>query len=158
MNPLREMIDLDLIAKLLRDFYGQDDPLDDSFYDRVYSAPPESERIPEQEDDDWTPHCLSEQMFDPPYKGAIAIAGVPVCSGIFIPRSQTKYRNFLDWWNRVGRFNPADSQGWDTISGPYVMWKRAEAISREDWNALSRLERALIVVWAHNLPIGMFYD
>lgn len=138
------------------------DPDDDSFYDRVYPAPPSEWIIREHEDDtllqkfrmrEW-----AEQMFDPPYKGSISVAGVPILGGIFLPKSETKYRNFLDWWMKVGTLKPTDPQGWATLSGPWVMFRRVEAISREDWNALPRPERALILAWAHSLPVGLFYD
>src|SRR5215469_9611913 len=73
------------------------------------------------------------QMFDPPYPGRIAVAGTPIN---MIPRSDKKYRNFLEWWRQVGRLKPDDPQGWSKISGPWVMRGRVEAISAEEWEAL----------------------
>ena len=95
------------------------------------------------------------QMFDPPYCTPIAVAGRPIST---VPDSEQKYRNFLDWWFRVGRLKPDDPQGWSSISGPRVMSNRVEAISGEEWNALSESEQSLIRSWANRLPIGCFYD
>ena len=96
----------------------------------------------------------ARQMFDPPYE-RIAVAGRPIA---FIPDSDIKYRSFLDWWFKVGRKAPHDPLGWSTISGPWVMEGRTEAIPRDEWDALPEAERKLITAWAHNLPVGMFYD
>ncbi len=85
----------------------------------------------------------------------ISIAGTPIC---FIPSSTKKYRNFLEWWFSVGRLHPEDPQGFGTLSGPWVMKGRVEAISPEEWSALPEEERQLISNWAFNLPIEMFYD
>lgn len=96
-------------------------------------------------------------MFDPPYKGRISIAGVPIVT-FSIPRSETKYKDFLDWWLKVGRLKPNDPQGWSTLSGPGCASGNMEAISAKDWEALPDSERARIRAWAINLPCGMFYD
>ena len=94
-------------------------------------------------------------MFDPPYRTHIAVAGRPID---LIPISEKKYKNFLDWWFKVGRLKPDDPQGWSAISGPRVMIGRAEAISPEEWEALPKSEQELIRSWAVRLPIGCFYD
>ena len=99
-------------------------------------------------------HRLKDQMFDPSYR-RISVAGVPVFN---IPKSENKYRSFLEWWFQVGRKSPEDSQGWSTLSGPGVMRDRVEAISAEDWGALTAAEQDLIRDWAENLPVGLFYD
>jgi hypothetical protein len=109
-------------------------------------------------DDDWLSRVMAEmaarQMFDPPYC-RIAVAGRPIC---MIPESEKKYRNFLEWWFDVGRLKPDDPQGWSTVSGPWVMRDREEAISAEEWAGLPESEQELIRSWARCLPIGMFYD
>jgi hypothetical protein len=101
------------------------------------------------------PSIPAMQMFDPPYRKPIAVAGTPIS---MIPASEQKYRNFLDWWFTVGRLKPDDPQGWSSISGPWVMRGRVDAISDEEWNALPDSERSLIRSWAARLPIGCFYD
>jgi hypothetical protein len=105
-------------------------------------------------DDAFFQAIRTKQMFDPPYE-QIAVAGVPILD---IPESEKKYGNFLEWWFDVGRLKPDDPQGWSTLSGPWVMRGRAEAISAEDWDALPNSEQELIRSWAENLPIDMFYD
>jgi hypothetical protein len=97
----------------------------------------------------------ARQMFDPPYDGPIAVAGRPIS---MIPHTEKKYRNFLEWWFEVGRLTPDDPQDWSTVSGPWVMRGREEAISAEDWVGLPESEKELIRSWAESLPIGMFYD
>ena len=106
-------------------------------------------------DDDFSLSIRSMQMFDPPYRTSIAVAGRPI---FMIPASEQKYRNFLDWWFTVGRLKPDDPQGWSSISGPWVMRGRVEAISEDEWNALPESEQRLIRSWAAHLPIGCFYD
>lgn len=93
-------------------------------------------------------------MFDPPY-GRIAIAGTPI---LRIPKSEKTYRNFLQWWFEAGRQKPNDPQGWSTLSGPWVMKNRVEAIPAEEWKALPASEQDLIQAWAECLPIDLFYD
>jgi hypothetical protein len=97
-----------------------------------------------------------EQIFDPPYSH-FSIAGVPICE-LNIPRGRKKYRSFLAWWFAVGRLHPEDPQDFGTLSGPWVMDGRVEAISPEEWSKLPEHERQLIVDWARQLPIVMFYD
>jgi hypothetical protein len=112
----------------------------------------------EDEDFDDLGFCesmLAMQMFDPPYRRPIAVAGRPIS---LIPDSEQKYRNFVDWWFTVGRLKPDDPQGWSSISGPWVMRGRVEAISEEEWSALPEAEQSLIRSWAAHLPIGCFYD
>lgn len=95
------------------------------------------------------------QMFDPPYRSPITVVGTPINT---IPDSDKKFRNFLEWWLEVGRLKPDDPQDWSTISGPWVMRGRVEAISTEEWEALPQSEQELIRSWAQRLPIGCFYD
>ena len=69
-------------------------------------------------------------MFNPPLRGWIKIAGMPV---LFIPDSDKKYSGFLAWWFETGRLKPTDPQGWSSLSGPGVMWNRVEAIDPGEW-------------------------
>ena len=98
---------------------------------------------------------LVPRLSDPAYVGRIKVAGYPIC---FVPDSARNYPNFLAWWSEKGRLNPNEPQGWSTISGPWVMRGRVEAIGQEDWEALPHEEREMIEAWASALPIGLFYD
>lgn len=106
------------------------------------------------DDDEFLTGMDAGQMFDPPYRH-IAVAGRPIS---MIPDSEKKYRNFLEWWFAVGRLKPDDPQDWSSISGPWVMRDREEAISAEEWAGLPESEQRLIRSWAECLPIGCFYD
>jgi hypothetical protein len=107
------------------------------------------------DDDEFLRGMYKSQMFDPPYYRSIAVAGRPIS---MIPDSETKHKNFLDWWFKVGRLKPDDPQDWSSISGPWVMRDRDEAISAEEWAGLPESEQRLIRSWAERLPLGIFYD
>jgi hypothetical protein len=98
---------------------------------------------------------LSEELFDPPIRGRVCVAGRPVLE---IPASEKKYPDFLTWWREVGRLNPTDPQGWSTLSGPGVMWGRKEIIPESEWLALDESERELIREWTEHFRLGLFYD
>src|SRR5215469_16819497 len=93
------------------------------------------------DDSELYPSIIGDELFNPPYYGRIAVAGTPIS---IIPTSEQKYRNFLDWWFTVGRLKADDPQGWTSISGPWAMRGRMEAISEEEWNALPESEQSLI--------------
>jgi hypothetical protein len=93
-------------------------------------------------------------MFDPPYRTPIAIVGRPIS---MIPDVEEKYRNFLDCaskWEDLGQMTRKIGLRYR----PKVMRRRAEAISAEEWNALTESEQSLIKSWADRLPMGCFYD
>src|ERR1700741_1512611 len=107
------------------------------------------------DEDEFFRELHASQMFDPPYRRRIAVAGRPIS---MIPDSETKYRNFLEWWSGVGTLKPDDPQDWSSISGPWVMRDREEAIPEKEWAGLPESEQRLIQFWADRLPIGCFYD
>jgi hypothetical protein len=95
------------------------------------------------------------QLFDPPLTGSLTVAGRPIWR---IPDSEKKYPDFITWWTEVGRFKPADPQGWGAVSGSWVMLGRVEIIPPDQWEALPENERSAIELWAQNLPTTVSYD
>jgi hypothetical protein len=83
------------------------------------------------------------------------IRGCPI---FLIPESETKYADFLAWWEQVGRLKPTDPQGWGSISGPWVWRGRVELIAEVRWVALPQEERKLIEAWVATIPTKCFYD